>query len=529
MLVFAALGFSACSLRSQPPAAQGPKGTIAFNLSEDPHSLDPILAQNDDEHQVARLMFDVLLDVDDRGALVPSLAIAVPTKANGGVSSDGRTITYRLRRGVRWQDGAAFTSRDVRFTWQAIVDPRNDVPSTHGYDLISAIDTPDPLTAVVHLRHTWAPTVATFFTYGTTPMEILPAHLLEGRGSLRASEFNTHPIGTGPFRLTSWTRGEGLTLAPNRDYFRGAPAARGIWAREVPDTNTDLIMLRGGQLDWSLLSPAQRLALGTASDLHIVYAPFAGFGAIAFNCRKAPFDDVRMRRAVAMSIDRSRMSAGITGGQYPVTDSDQPQFSWAYDASARLPRFDPQAADRILDSLGWKRGQDGLRRDRGGTPLALVFVTFPEGDTAVRTAEYAQAMLRDRGIVAEIKKISVAQFYLPRSEGGLLLTGTYDMAYIAWRTGADPDDSGIDTCHGVANYAGYCNAEVDELEDRALVGTTQSERKALYSQIQHILARDVPYDFLYAPRYGYAAQPSLAGLRPSPFSATWNAWQWVKH
>jgi peptide/nickel transport system substrate-binding protein len=213
MLMFAALGCCACSRESQRPSAETPNGTIAFNLSEDPHSLDPILAQNDDEHQVARLMFDVLLDVDDRGVLVPSLAVAVPTTANGGVSADGRIITYRLRRGVRWQDGAPFTSRDVRFTWRAIVDPRNDVPSTHGYDLITAIDTPDPQTAVVHLRHAWAPAVATFFTYGTTPMEILPAHLLEGAGSLRASDFNTHPIGTGPFKLTSWTRGDGLTFS----------------------------------------------------------------------------------------------------------------------------------------------------------------------------------------------------------------------------------------------------------------------------------------------------------------------------
>ncbi len=528
----AALAISACSHGEQiERAAQnssGANGTVAFNLSEDPHSLDPILAQTDDEHQVARLMFDVLLDVDDRGNLVPSLAVTVPTIANGGVSADGTTITYHLRRGVRWQDGAPFTSRDVRFTWQAIVDPRNDVPSTHGYDLIEAIDTPDAETAVVHLRRPWAPAVATFFTYGTTPMEIIPAHVLEGRGPLRESDFNVHPIGTGPFELTSWTRGEGLTFVANARYFRGAPSARGVWAREVPDTNTDLIMLQGGQLDWSLLSPVQRMALGPNTTLKIIYAPFAGFGAIAFDCRKPPLDDVRMRQTIVMSLDRARMSAGITHGQYPVTDSDQPPFSWAYDASAKLPRFDPAAADKELDALGWIRGRDGVRRNRNGTPLSLVFVTFPEGDTAVRTAEYAQEMLRDRGIDVEVKKISVAQFYLPKSAGGLLLGGDYDMAYIAWRSGADPDDSGIVTCTGVANFAGYCSADVDALERRALDTASQPDRRALYSRIQHILARDVPYDFLYAPRYGYAEQPSMLGLRPSPFSPTWNAWQWVK-
>jgi peptide/nickel transport system substrate-binding protein len=512
-----------------PPEGGGPSGgaTISFNISEDPHSLNPILAQNDDEHQIARLMFDLLLDVDDKGRLIPALATVVPTISNGGVSADGRTIIYRLRPGVTWQDGAPFTSRDVRFTWQAIVDKRNDVPSTHGYDLITSIDTPDSLTAVVHLRRAWAPAVATLFTYGATPMEILPAHLLVGAGPLRTSPFNERPIGTGPFVLVSWKRGEQLTFTKNEHYYRGIPRAHGIVAREVPDINTDLVMLRGGQLDWSLLSPAQRLALGPNSGLKIVYAPFAGFGAIAFNCRKPPFDDVRMRRAVAMAIDRRRLSTGITNGQYPVTDSDQPVFSWAYDAGARLPAFDVATADGALDTLGWLRGPDGMRR-KNGASLILEFVTFPEGDTAVRTAEYVQAMLRDSGIIVDVKKISIAQFYLPRTEGGLLLSGKYDMAYIAWRTGADPDDSNIVTCAGVSNYAGFCSARVDELERRALAATTQAARKALYSEIQRALAQDVPYDFLYAPEYGFAVRPAMTGLRPSPFSPTWNAWEWTK-
>jgi peptide/nickel transport system substrate-binding protein len=498
---------------------------IEFNISEDPHSLNPILAQNDDEHQVARLSFDLLLDVDDHGRLIPALATTIPTRANGGLSADGRTIVYHLRRGVLWQDGAPFTSRDVRFTWQAIVDKRNDVPSTHGYDLITSIDTPDALTAVVHLRHAWAPAIATFFTYGATPMEIVPAHLLDTSGPLRTSRFNEQPVGTGPFVLMSWKRGEELVYARNPHYFRGMPRTQTIVAREVPDINTDLVMLRAGQLDWSLLSPAQRLALGPATALKIVYAPFAGFGAIAFNCRKPPFDDVRMRRAIAMAIDRKRLSDGITGGQYPVTNSDLPVFSWAYDGTARLPAFDPAAAGRALDSLGWVRGPDGKRR-KNGALLSLDFVTFPEGDTAVRTAEYVQAMLGDAGVSVDVKKISIAQFYLPRTEGGLLLSGTFDMAYIAWRTGADPDDSNIVTCGGVSNYSGYCNERVDALERQALLATSQSVRKALYSRIQHELAIDVPYDYLYAPKYGFAAQPGLRGLRPSPFSPTWNAWEW---
>ena len=147
---------------------------VSFNVSEEPHSLNPLLARSDDERQLAHLAFDMLLDVDSRGRQVPDLAVAVPTVANGGVSSDGLTIVYHLRGGVRWQDGAPFSSRDVRFTWLAIVDPRNQIPSARGYDTIESIETPAPLTAVVRLKRRWAPAVATFFTYGTAPMPIVP-------------------------------------------------------------------------------------------------------------------------------------------------------------------------------------------------------------------------------------------------------------------------------------------------------------------------------------------------------------------
>ncbi|HEV2037372.1 MAG TPA: ABC transporter substrate-binding protein, partial [Candidatus Eremiobacteraceae bacterium] len=286
-----------CTSRVGPQARSSRE--IAFNISEEPHSLNPILAQSDDERQVAHLMFDLLLDVNEHGQLVPALALEVPTRANGGVSADGRTIVYHLRRGVRWQDGQPLTASDVVFTWQAITDRENDVQSTRAYDLIDLIFAPDAHTVVVRLKHPWPPAVATFFTYGTNPMPILPAHLFAEQTSLRRSPFNTQPVGSGPYRLVRWERGDRLVFSANRTYFRGPPKTPTLVVEEVPDGNSALTMLRAGQLDWSLQSPAQRLAIGRAPDVHFVYAPFSGFGAIAFNCRAAPFDDVRMRRAIA--------------------------------------------------------------------------------------------------------------------------------------------------------------------------------------------------------------------------------------
>ncbi|MBV8459718.1 MAG: hypothetical protein JO009_02400, partial [Candidatus Eremiobacteraeota bacterium] len=118
----------ACARHERPAGTDA----VVFNIAEDPHSLNPILAQTDDERQIAHLMFDMLLDVDARGRLVPALALQVPTRANGGISPDGRTIVYHLRQDVRWHDGAPLTANDVIFTWHAITDPDNDVPSARG-------------------------------------------------------------------------------------------------------------------------------------------------------------------------------------------------------------------------------------------------------------------------------------------------------------------------------------------------------------------------------------------------------------
>jgi len=518
-----ALALCACA----PSRDRAAPSTIAFNISEDPHSLDPLLAQSDDEQQLARLTFDLLIDVDPRGRQIPGLAVVVPTVANGGVSRDGRTIVYHLRHGVVWQDGVPLTSHDVWFTWRAMIDPRNDVASTRGYDLIESIATPDRYTAIVHLSRPWAPAVATFFTYGEHPVPIVPAHVLEGKGPLRTLDFGEHPIGTGPYVPAEWERGDHLTYVAAPHYFRGAVKTQRIVVREVPDINTDLTMLRSGALDWSLLSPAQRLGLGDAPGIGFVFAPFSGFGAVAFNCRRAPFDDPRMRRAIALAIDRERMSRDITHGQYPVAQSDQPPFSWAFDARARQPNFSANASDATLDALGWTRGPDGMRR-RHGVPLSIVFATFPEGDTAVRTALFVQEALRLRGIDVTVKKVTVAQFYLPKSEGGLLLSGNYDLAYLAWRTGEDPDDSDLVTCAGSANFAGYCSAQVDAYEARALGAADRAVRKALYTLVQQRLAADLPYLFLYAPTYGFAERDGLRGLDPTPFSPTWNAAAWSK-
>jgi len=518
---------SACAARG-PASPPGADAVIRFSIAADPHSLDPLLARADAssvEQQLARLAFEPFVDVDERGRPVPVLLESVPTLENGGLSRDGRTITYRLRAGVRWQDGVPVTARDVVWTLRAIADRRNAVRSSAGYDRIARADALDARTVRVTLKAPWAPAVATFFANGTAPQFVLPSHVLAKERDLERAAFATHPIGDGPYRLRAWVRGDHLTYEANPRYWRGAPRVARLDVRVVPDPGTNYTLLRSGALDWNLLSPVQREALGTPEGVAFRTVPLALVAGIAINTSHPPLGDVRVRRAIAASIDRIAISRKITFGRYPVIDTAQPIGSWARDPSVHEPAYDPAAADRLFDAAGWRRGRDGVRA-KAGAPLALTYVQFPESQTGVRVATVVQNELEARGLRVTIKSLSNAQLFLPRSEGGTLASGAFDLAYVPWPMGADPDDSFLFACDGPSNYARWCDRTVDALERRAVVAPSTADRTSLYANIERRVADAVPIVFLFDPSYSYAYRTTLRGFFPNAFDPTWDAYRW---
>jgi peptide/nickel transport system substrate-binding protein len=251
--------------------------------------------------------------------------------------------------------------------------------------------------------------------------------------------------------------------------------------------------------------------------------PTAVVAGLALNTEHVPLDNPVVRRALAMSIDRGEISKKITLGIYPVTDMIQPRFSWAFDPTVREPGFDAARADRLFDEAGWRRGSDGMRR-RDGTVLRLVYVQFPESTTGVRVATAVQSALRERGIDVAVKSVSNAQLFLPRT--GVLATGNFDLAYVPWTMGADPDDSSVLRCRATSNYMRWCDARVDRLEDEALSQTDLSRRKRLYREIATIVAEQVPIVYLFNADYVYAYRKRLRGFSPNAFLPTWNAYDW---
>jgi peptide/nickel transport system substrate-binding protein len=510
---------AACSRAGAPVQPQA--DVVAFALASDPSTLDPLFMHPDAasvELQAARLAFEPFVDFDRAGKPVPALLDRLPT-----VSGDGRTIVYHLRA-VRWSDGVPVTSGDVLFTLHAILDPRNPVRSTQGYNLIDRAVARDPRTVVFHLTRAWAPAALGYFSYGTTPQFVLPAHVLRTQTPLDRAPFGAAPtVGDGPYTFLSWQRGNAVRYRANPQYWRGKPAVEELDVRIVTDPGTNLLMLRTGTLDWNLIAPVQYPMIATDPRLRFVAASTAVVAGLVMNTSHGPLSDVRVRRAIAMSIDREGISKKITLGKYPVTNMIQPQFSWAYDPSIRQPSYDPRAADAAFDAAGWRRGLDGMRR-RNGTPMHLVYVAFPETVSGMRIATVVQAALRDRGVAVTVKSISNAQLFLPQT--GTLATGNFDLAYVPFTMGADPDDSDILGCNAPSNYMHWCDGQVEGLERRALATVSQPERRVLYSEIARRVAAQVPLLYLFDARYVYAYRDRLRGFAPNAFLPTWNAWAW---
>lgn len=500
---------------------------LRFDLAADPQNLNPLFLHLDSasvEQQLARLAFEPFIDLDEKGRPVPALLREIPTRGNGDLSADGRTIVYRLRRDVVWNDGQPVTSRDVLFTLRAILDPRNPVRSHAGYDLIDRAYARDRETVVFHLKHAWAPAVMTYFSYGFSPQFVLPEHVLRAQTPLATAAFNAAPtVGDGPYRFVDWRRGEGLHYVANPRYWRGKPAIERLDIRIAPDPSTNLLFLQTGEIDWNLVAPVQLAVLRGRPEIDFIRVPTSVVAGLAFNTSHAPFDDVRVRRAIAMSIDREAISKKVTLGVYPVTNMLQPQFSWAFDPSVHQPPYDPRAADALFDAAGWLRGADG-RRQRAGVPMHVLYVQFPESMTGVRVATAVQAALAQRGIDVTIKSVSNAQLFLPRT--GVLAAGAFDLAYIPWTMGADPDDSSILTCGASSNVMRWCDPQVDALERAALTSTDRQTRRGLYGQIGRIVARKVPILYLFNADYVYAYRRRLHGFAPNAFLPTWNADAW---
>ena len=526
-IVVLTLGAAACSRQG---ATGTMTGDLRIGLPITPTNLNAILSQNTSEVFVDGLIYSALVTIDDHGTQVPDLAESVPTLQNGGISKDGLTITYHLRRGVTWHDGAPFTSKDVAFTWHAIMNPSNNVVARHGYDDVASVATPDDATVVFHMKTLFPPTIDTLFGASDSPYFVLPAHLLAKYANLNQIPFNAAPIGTGPFKFGRWLRGDRIVLVANPQYFRGKPVLHQIELRLLPDANTTEAQLRGHDIDlaFELTGTNYRDFAGDTNFVrHLANAPT--FAAIMFNTARPPLDDLRVRKALALGIDAGAIATKDTYGAGTLATADLSPFYWAFDASLKPVPYDPKAAAALLDSAGWKLGRGGLRM-KDGKPLSLQ-LTYGQGSQLARNVvAQVQANWKPLGIDVGTKSYDYATLFAAAASGGIFNTGNYETALYSWTAGADPDNSSQWLSSNIPpngnDITQYRSPAMDAAQKSALSTFDRQTRKQAYSTIEAMLLADLPAKFLYYNSERFVYVPQFKGFAPNGIDAAWNAYRW---
>ena len=501
-------------------------GHVRMGSPDEPDNLNPMFAHTAATDEVDAFIFAPLFRYDPKGNFVPELVTELPTYGNGGISRDSKTIVLHFRRGVRWSDGIPLTARDLRFTWRAVMDKRNNTKSTFGWDDITAIDVPRDDLAIVHLARPNADVMGSFGGGGGSAYPPLPEHLLGKLPDLNHAAFNAHPISSGPWLLAKWNHGASLVFAPNPHYWRGPPKLRALEYDIVPNPDTLVSELRTHEIDLVAPVPEEVVPqLGGVAGVRVVKSLLANWRHLGINCGKPPLDDVRVRRAVAQAVDWDRINRTVYHGFNIRAHSDIVPDSWAA-PDVPLYRHDPAAARRLLDAAGWHAMGNDVRR-KAGIPLELTIEATNKPGNADAEVQMQQD-LRAVGIKVSVKNYPTSLFF---AQDGPLYTGHYDLGWAIDTNGPDPDNEANWSAdfippHGL-NTSFLRDPVITRTSAQALRTFDRSKRKALYQTEEARIHEVVPAVFVYWETGIAAYNDDLRGYRPAEYITNdWNSWEW---
>lgn len=467
--------------------AQTRGGTLTVGLTYDVDTLNVYSTGFLGDVQAA--VVEGLVAPDSQARYLPVLALEVPTLANGGITLvDGgkMKVVYKLRPGVKWHDGVPFTSADVKFTWEAVKDPKFIAESKDGTEDIDSIETPDDLTVIVNYNKIVPNFASTLFTFG-----ILPKHTLEGH-DLNTAPYNDKPLGTGPFVAKEFKHGQYIVVDRNPDYWRldktgGAlPYIDRMVFKIVPDSNTLATQLRSGEVDLVVQVPyTQAKQLENIAGLQLIKAPLLSWQHLDFNFKGAPaLQDLRVRRAIAHAINRETLVRAMSGYPLAIRSPVVPLFDF-YDAAVPTYPYDVATANRLLDEAGYARGADGVRA-KGSERMAYRIVGQAGRADDELVEQVLIAQFKAVGIEASIDNKAGVAFREARYKGN------YDMLYSRWITSADPVYSVFFGTKGTNNGQGYSNPELDAAMAKMESTLDPTEKKKHAFTMQSIIATDVP-------------------------------------
>ncbi len=507
------------------PAASGAAGKdMVIGFRGDATSLNPVVATDGQSYIAEWPIFDSLVELDERLNVKPLLA------ESWEVAKDGLTYTFKLKKNVKWHDGQPFTARDVAFTFYSVLDPRVTTPHRAYFDMLAGfpeltnkdhprkpeelavkpVEVLDDHTVRFRLRY---PSGAFLAVLVNPRAGIVPEHVLRGQ-DLNTAEFNRKPIGTGPFRFVEWRRGERIVLEANEQYHAGRPALNRVIFRVIPDAVVLLQELRAGGVDFLEGPPLTEVGrLKQTPGLHVMVTDNTSYTYFGWRQDIAPFDDVRVRRALNHAVDVPTIVKEVLQGYASIATGQFAPSSWAFDPSVKPYAYDPARARALLAEAGWKPGPDGiLVKDGKRFSFSL---RHDQGNQAVKDAAVViQEYLKRVGVEARIEPLDWPTFVKK------LFASDFEGIVVGWTNHHDPDPFAYTIWHSSQwkgrNFAHYRNPRVDEALEAARRTANQAERKKHYAEFSRLLMEDAPYVFLYFEQQVYVARQGYEGFVPIP-------------
>jgi peptide/nickel transport system substrate-binding protein len=513
-----------------PASAAEPKrgGTLTYTYHPEPTALSTIVTTAVPVALVSTKIFESLLEYKG-----PELAPQPGLAESWTVSDDSKTYTFKLRD-AKWHDGKPFTSEDVKFSVESIVTPYHSRGKVY-FGELAGIDTPDARTVVFRLKKP-----VPFFLKAFQPSEtpLMPKHRFEGlnvadAGAVRQSEFMQNPVGTGPFRLKEWRKGSHIILERNADYWKaGRPYLDQVILRVIPDGAARAIALENGEVD---LAPMNAIAqadlgrLGALPHLQLSNEGAEGLGPILWlevNLREKPLNDVRVRQAMSMALDRKRIVDVIWYGQgKPATGPIVSANAEYYNKELRPFEYSIANANKLLDEAGYRRGPDGTR-------FKITQNFIPYGESFVRLAEYTKQELGKIGIQVETQSLDLGG-WLKRVYGdwAFEISNNFTHNYSDPAIGVERSFTTANIRKGASftNSMGYSNPKVDELFEKASVETDPAARKKMYQEVQKIMRDELPVIFLVEIAYSHVYNKRVHGLITNGISM-YSSWDsvWIE-
>ena len=499
----------------------GGGGTVIIGTAQDPHTLFPPNADNIQARAVTELIFQRLADLGPTLSTIGDAGFVPRLAQRWEWSPDSLSVTFHLDPHSRWEDSVPVTARDVQFAFAVYADPV--VGARQRGDLLEVLDSisvVDSLTCIAWFRQRSPEQFYTLVT-GLTP---LPAHLL---GTVPHDSLSTHafaraPIGNGPFHLVRWEQQIRLELAPSRTYAGPRPVLdRVIWTF-APDPTPLIKQFMAGESDVLEGLPVDAAKVAeTQPELRVVRLATYGYNFLQFNLHEGAserphplFADRTMRRALTMALDRELLVRSVFDTLGRVGLGPFVRAQWSADTTIGQLAFDRTAAARILDSLGWRAGADGMR-SRAGRPLVFHVLVPTSSRPRVALAVLIQEQLRQTGV----------QVVIDQADNNAMTERVKTHAFDAVMSGlgATPSPSGIRQTwtsaaakDGGFNYGRYEDRAFDADVDRALTAPTQTLAKAHYRAAYQRIVDDAPAIWLYEPPtlLGANARVQLGTVRP---------------